>query len=612
MQYGNMMKMLKGTYGALLAVTLAAGPSFGLTVDLAAVEAEWTPPGAAAAVAMWGFIEDTGVCPGAPVAWDVGPEIDVPAGDTELTIILRNCLAEDVSVFIPGQAKTTMPETFVDDQGRTRVRSFDATVAPGSTGIYTWNSPREGTYLYQSGTFVAMQVPKGLYGALVVRGASYPAAAREEILVYSEIDPVLNNNGAGARVNNYLARYFLINGDAYPATGSIAINTGEDFLLRFVNGGLRTYVPTLQGMYMHVIAEDGGLYPFPSDQYQIELPPAKTMDVLINAGTDGRYALFDRGLRLTNGGISDGSGGGMLVYIQAGAAAGAPVAAPDNYSVAEDAALTVPAPGVLENDTAGTGGTMTASLASDASFGTLALVADGSFTYTPNADFNGNDIFTYYANDGGPNSNVATVTIAVTAVNDPPAAVDDAATTSPNTAVIIDVLQNDSDVDGNLDPMSVSILADPANGTAVANGDGTITYLPGTGFSGSDSFTYQVCDTDLECASATVTVTVEEAANIAPTANDDTAQTPRNTPLVNFDIVANDSDPDGTIDPTTVVIVTGTTTSRGGSVTNNGDGTITYSPPTPGFRGTDTFTYTVNDNDGATSNQATVRINVVK
>ncbi len=116
----------------------------------------------------------------------------------------------------------------------------------------------------------------------------------------------------------------------------------------------------------------------------------------------------------------------------------------------------------------------------------------------------------------------------------------------------------------------------------------------------------------LRVATATVTLTVvPAAANIPPTANDDTMSTPRNTTLLNYDIVTNDEDPDGTIDPTSVVITTGTTTQRGGTVVNNGDGTITYTAPITS-RATDTFQYTVNDNDGAPSNVATVRVNVTR
>ena len=80
---------------------------------------------------------------------------------------------------------------------------------------------------------------------------------------------------------------------------------------------------------------------------------------------------------------------------------------------------------------------------------------------------------------------------------------------------------------------------------------------------------------------------------------------------MNFSVTANDVDADGTIDDTTVVITTGATTQRGGTVVENGDGTVTFTPK-KGFRGTDTFKYTVNDDAGATSNEATVRVNVVK
>jgi len=206
----NMKKIVKIPFLALLAIVLSVGTSFALTVELAAVEATWTPPDGSGPVSMWAYVDtapDTAAsytCPGAPVAWDVGPVITVPNNDN-LIINLRNCLNEDVSIFIPGQVKTTVPVNFTDGQGRTRVSSFDKVVAPAVTETYTWDNPipKEGTYLYQSGTFVAKQVPKGLYGALVVldAGGNYPPPppiTQEEILVYSEIDPVLNNAGVGA------------------------------------------------------------------------------------------------------------------------------------------------------------------------------------------------------------------------------------------------------------------------------------------------------------------------------------------------------------------------------------------------------------------------------
>ena len=395
-------KMLIIPFLALVAVALPASPSLALDVNLAAVEGVWTPPGAATPVAMWGFIVDTGSCPGAPVLWDVGPVIDVPDGDNTLTVNLRNCLSEDVSIFIPGQLKATLPVTFIDGQGRTRVRSFDSVVAPGGGPTpYTWNNLKEGTYLYQSGTFVAKQVPKGLYGALVVRGGAYPAAAQEDILLYSEIDPDLNNAvsgaGAGARVNNYQPKYFLIIGKTYPNTDNILVNTNENVLLRFVNAGLRTYVPTLQGLYMSVIAEDGNLLPYAFDQYQLELTAAKTMDAIINLGSQvGRYALYDRSLHLANANVTNG---GMLTFIQT----------PNDLPIANNDIVTIPRDdpnpppsNVLANDVDpdGTIDVNSVVLRSGTTVrgATVVVNGDGTITYTPEGG-GGPDYFWYTVRD---------------------------------------------------------------------------------------------------------------------------------------------------------------------------------------------------------------------
>ena len=98
-----------------------------------------------------------------------------------------------------------------------------------------------------------------------------------------------------------------------------------------------------------------------------------------------------------------------------------PVAVNDSYNVAEDTQLTVAVPGVLANDTDVDGDSLTAVLVASPAHGTLTLNADGSFSYTPAANYNGADSFTYKANDGAADSNVATVSLAISAVNDAPA-----------------------------------------------------------------------------------------------------------------------------------------------------------------------------------------------
>src|SRR5262249_48979913 len=100
----------------------------------------------------------------------------------------------------------------------------------------------------------------------------------------------------------------------------------------------------------------------------------------------------------------------------------APTANSNSYTVAEDNVLTVAAPGVLANDTDIDGDHLTASLVSGPAHGVLSFNAAGSFPYTPSANYNGSDSFTYKANDGSLDSNVTTVTLTVTPVNDPPVA----------------------------------------------------------------------------------------------------------------------------------------------------------------------------------------------
>jgi VCBS repeat-containing protein len=184
----------------------------------------------------------------------------------------------------------------------------------------------------------------------------------------------------------------------------------------------------------------------------------------------------------------------------------APVALDDAYGGEEDTTLSVPAPGVLGNDADVDGDALTAALVSGPASGTLTLNADGSFEYVPDAGFNGVDSFTYTASDGTASSNVATVTITINAVNDAPVALDDAASTDFETAAIIAVLANDSDPDG--DALAVVGVTDGANGSVVINADGTATYTPNAGFSGTDAFTYTISDPGGLTAAATVTVEV--------------------------------------------------------------------------------------------------------
>jgi VCBS repeat-containing protein len=193
-----------------------------------------------------------------------------------------------------------------------------------------------------------------------------------------------------------------------------------------------------------------------------------------------------------------------------------PWAVSDTYSTDEDTALSVAAPGVLGNDSVVDGNALTAVLVSGPASGTLTLDAEGSFTYTPNPNFNGSDSFTYKANDGTTNSNVATVTITVNAVN-APVAVNDAYSTAQNTTLNVaapEVLGNDSDVDSQ--SLTAALVSGPAHGALTLNANGSFSYTPAASYSGLDSFTYKANDGAADSNVATMTITVTTAAPQGP------------------------------------------------------------------------------------------------
>ncbi len=184
---------------------------------------------------------------------------------------------------------------------------------------------------------------------------------------------------------------------------------------------------------------------------------------------------------------------------------GTPDANPDTATTAEDTAVIIP---VLANDTDPTGQPLTITGAT-APNGTVTLNDDGTVTYTPNPDFNGEDTITYSVTDPDGNTATSTVAVTVTPVNDAPVATDDAATTAINTAVIIPVLANDSDVDG--DTLTIQGLPTSDQGTIVVNGDGTITFTPNAGFTGDASIAYTVTDGNGGTDDAVVAITVTPA-----------------------------------------------------------------------------------------------------
>ena len=282
----------------------------------------------------------------------------------------------------------------------------------------------------------------------------------------------------------------------------------------------------------------------------------------------------------------------------------APVANGDSYSTPEDAALTVSAPGVLDNDTDANGDELTAAVEQPPLHGSLSLNADGSFLYTPEANYVGADSFTYTASDGDLESNVATVSITVTAVNDPPQAVDDSYSVAEDGTLTVaapGVLGNDSDGDG--DALTASVATGVAHGVLNLTANGSFTYTPDADFSGSDSFTYSVSDgTASRTASVTITVT---SVNDAPVAVDDSYTVDEDSPLSvpAPGVLANDSDSDNGSLTASVV-----TAPASGTLVLAPNGSFVYTPAAE-FSGNMSFTYRASDGS-ANSNVATVTISV--
>ena len=268
-----------------------------------------------------------------------------------------------------------------------------------------------------------------------------------------------------------------------------------------------------------------------------------------------------------------------------------PTAENDVYSGVEDIPITVPAPGVLGNDTDPDGDTLSAQIVDSTSFGKLALNPDGSFSYTPDANYNGVDTFTYAADDGFAVSNSATVTITLAAVNDVPLAVNDDYSVVEDQVLSVaspGVLGNDSDVEG--ESLTVLSASGPQNGALNLNPDSSFSYTPNENFSGSDSFTYLVSDGNSSSGEGVVTISVS-AVNDTPVATAD-AYSILEDNILNValpGVFGNDFDVDG--DTLRVIFASGPSN---GSLTLSPDGSFTYMPFSNYF-GPDAFTYYASD-----------------
>jgi len=272
----------------------------------------------------------------------------------------------------------------------------------------------------------------------------------------------------------------------------------------------------------------------------------------------------------------------------------APLTVADHYSVTEDTPLTIASSaGLLANERDPDGDPLYVVVDQAPSHGGMSLNADGSFTYTPDEGYTGTDTLTYKAIDTSGASSVATVTFDVHADVPPPVANNDTFTLSENgvlTFTQADLFANDKNLtDGTY--ALVTAVPKPAHGQISATEDGKFLYIPDQGYSGSDSFTYQIEGGSQESNQATVTVQILPSDNEpTPVSYDDQFSLKENGSFTFAlsDLVANDKN----VNESSVVDVLTDPGPLHGRITGNADGTLTYTPDA-GFTGQDDFTYLV-------------------
>ena len=256
----------------------------------------------------------------------------------------------------------------------------------------------------------------------------------------------------------------------------------------------------------------------------------------------------------------------------------------------EDTPVTVD---LLANDTDVDGDELTVTgVTVPAEQGTVVDNGDGTVTFTPAENFNGEATISYSIEDGNGGTDTAVHTIDVTPVNDDPVAVDDLADTLEDQPVTINLIGNDTDVDG--DPLTIGEVSVPEEqGTVVDNGDGTVTFTPAENFNGPATITYTVEDGQGGSDEGTATVNVG-AVNDGPDAVDDADTTDEDTPIT-VDLLANDTDEEGD----TLSVTGATVPADQGTLVDNGDGTVTFTPA-ENFNGEATISYSITDGNGGT------------
>lgn len=464
-------------------------------------------------------------------------------------------------------ATTSAPKSILDDElsSKTHQSTFQA----DATSVVVWH--RVGDELVPVRRFKTPDSNPDFFGNPI---GNNPNTDPSEIPINAQPETTPLNLKA---TNDSL----LVAEDSSDNVGSVAAN---DISL---NGGALSYSLLLGSTTLHgdLVFNSDGTYTYtPNENFH---------------GADSfQYVVTD----LTNNETAT-----QTVNITVTAVNDQPSAILDAFIVDED---TVLAASVLANDSDIDGDTLTVNTSPvvDVSHGSLLLNSDGSFTYTPNADFHGVDSFQYEVNDGHGGTSQAVANITVNSIVDIPTANDDSYTTNEDTplttTLVNDVLTNDSHGDGADMTVNTTPVNNVSHGVLVLNADGTFTYTPNANFHGVDSFIYEVSDGSGGIAQATATITVESIADL--TSSSEIEVTNEDTPLVSTVSTGESTTSGGAL---TYSLVSGPSNGSFLSAIDLHSGNYTYQPNAD-FFGSDSFQYLVTDTSSGESSVETVSITV--
>ncbi|WP_300666979.1 Ig-like domain-containing protein, partial [Fluviicola sp.] len=287
------------------------------------------------------------------------------------------------------------------------------------------------------------------------------------------------------------------------------------------------------------------------------------------------------------------------IFINIGPVNEPPVVDNETHTIPEDTQATGDLTDAGDSDPDGTALTANTTPVSGPTNGTIVINTDGTYTYTPNANFNGTDQVVVSICDAGlPLPAMCTndtIFITVTPVNDPPV-VDNETHTIPEDTQATGDLTNagDSDPDGTALTANTTPVSGPTNGTIVINADGTYTYTPNANFNGTDQVVVSICDAGIPlpalCVNDTIFITVTPV-NDPPVVDNETHTIPEDTQATGDLTNAGDSDPEGTALTANTTPVSGPTN---GTIVINTDGTYTYTP-NANFNGTDQIVVSICD-----------------